>query len=251
MEINFTTFILEIANFLVLVWLLQRFLYKPVLEVIARRKAGIDNALAEAARVREEAAALQEQCKERLSSWEHEKRSAQESLQRELDAQRARMLEELKMSLEDERNKFRIIEERRLAGERLKNETLALENAAVFASLLLKRAAGPELEKRLVELLLERLANLPAETVDTLRANDAENHAAISIFSAYPLADEQRAELQQGLGELLGRSLSYEYRCDPELIAGLRIAIGAWVLRLNLQDELLEFTQFAHERTET
>jgi F-type H+-transporting ATPase subunit b len=247
MELNLTTFILEIVNFLILIWLLQRFFYKPVLAVITKRKADIDQALAEAARVHEEAAALQEQCNENLSRWEHEKRSAQERLQRDIEAQRTKMMDGLNKSLENERNKNRIIEERRKADEQLKTESLALSNAATFASMLLKRAAGPELERRLLELLLERMEKLPAVAVDNLRSNHDQDPVAISVFSAYPLADEQRAELQQRLGALLGKSLSYEYHHDPELIAGLRINIGAWVLGVNLQDELQGFTQFAHE----
>lgn len=40
MQIDWTTFVLEIVNFLALVWLLKRFLYTPVLDVLARRRAG-------------------------------------------------------------------------------------------------------------------------------------------------------------------------------------------------------------------
>ena len=40
---------LEVVNFLVLVWMLKRFLYKPVLEAIAQRKAAIDKTLSDAA----------------------------------------------------------------------------------------------------------------------------------------------------------------------------------------------------------
>lgn len=247
MELNLTTFILEIINFLILIWLLQRFFYQPVLNVITKRKASIDQAVTEAARAREEAAALQKQCNEHLSRWEHEKRLARERLQQEITAQRTKMLDELYKSLEEERQKNRIIEERRKADEQLKIESLALHNAAAFASMLLKGAAGPELERRLFELLLERLQKLPAATVGNLRANHDEDPVAIAVFSAYPLAGEQRAELQQRLAALLGKNLFYEYRHDPELIAGLRITIGAWVLGVNLQDELQGFTQFAHE----
>ena len=39
MELDWTTFILEIINFLVLVWILHRFLYQPVMNVIAQRRA--------------------------------------------------------------------------------------------------------------------------------------------------------------------------------------------------------------------
>ena len=37
MELNWTTFALEAVNFMVLVWILKRFLYKPVLAAIAQR----------------------------------------------------------------------------------------------------------------------------------------------------------------------------------------------------------------------
>lgn len=245
MELDLTTFLLEIANFLVLLWILQRFLYKPVLDMIAKRKAGIDQALADAARVRDEAAALQEQYNARLSDWEQQKRRAQESLQREIDAQRTKLLTELHASLDEERAKAKIIEERQKADEQVKNQTLALANGALFASKLLERAAGPELEKRLCALLLERLANLPTATAAAIRSNHQQDVATITIYSAYPLTDAQRAALQQNLSALLGDAFAYEYRQNPELLAGLRIVIGAWVLGANLQDELAGFARFA------
>ena len=37
MQLNWSTFVLEIINFLILVWVLKRFLYKPVLAAIAQR----------------------------------------------------------------------------------------------------------------------------------------------------------------------------------------------------------------------
>ena len=52
MELNWSTFILEIINFLVLIWILKRFLYKPVLDVIARRRAGIEKTLSDAREMR-------------------------------------------------------------------------------------------------------------------------------------------------------------------------------------------------------
>ena len=54
MELNWSTFVLEILNFLVLVWILKRFLYKPVLAVIARRREGIEKSLAEARSLHED-----------------------------------------------------------------------------------------------------------------------------------------------------------------------------------------------------
>ena len=37
MQLDLTSFLLELVNFAVLVWILHRFLYKPVLAAIDRR----------------------------------------------------------------------------------------------------------------------------------------------------------------------------------------------------------------------
>ena len=48
MEFDWTTFALEVVNFLVLVWLLKRFLYRPVLACSTRRRAEVERHMAEA-----------------------------------------------------------------------------------------------------------------------------------------------------------------------------------------------------------
>ena len=51
------TFVLQTANFAVLVWLLHRFLYRPVLRIIAERKAEIEKQYAQSAAAKSEAQA--------------------------------------------------------------------------------------------------------------------------------------------------------------------------------------------------
>ena len=55
MELDWSTFLLEIINFLILVWILKRFLYRPVLEVITRRREQVEKTLHEAHSLRAEA----------------------------------------------------------------------------------------------------------------------------------------------------------------------------------------------------
>jgi F-type H+-transporting ATPase subunit b len=98
LELSWSTILLEIINFLVLVWILKRFLYKPVLAVIARRRAGIEDRLAETQRLHDEADALKAEYENRLSDWDHERRQARDALTQELDAERARQLAELQTS---------------------------------------------------------------------------------------------------------------------------------------------------------
>ena len=85
MEFDGTTFALEIINFLVLVWLLQHFLYKPVMTAIAQRQAGIEKILADAQATRSAADALKLQYENRTAEWEQEKADARRQLQQEME----------------------------------------------------------------------------------------------------------------------------------------------------------------------
>ena len=75
MEFNLSTFVLEIINFLILIWILQRLFYKPVLAVIARRKQHIDKTLAEAQKLQEQAEQLRQRYENRQNQWEREKQA--------------------------------------------------------------------------------------------------------------------------------------------------------------------------------
>jgi len=55
MQIDWITVVAQIVNFLVLVWLLQRFLYGPITRAMKNREKRIENRLTEARQERNEA----------------------------------------------------------------------------------------------------------------------------------------------------------------------------------------------------
>jgi F-type H+-transporting ATPase subunit b len=245
-ELNWSTFILEIINFLVLVWILKRFLYKPVLETIARRREGIEKTLADAESRHNSAVELQEQYESRLTDWEDEKRQARDVLQRELDAQRNEKLEELQVLLEQERQKANVIEERRLNDTMRQMERQALEQGGEFATKLLQQAAGPELEARLVARTIEDLKKLPEEQIRNLRKRSQESTVSIRVTSAYELQEKQRQKLEKLLLSITESRTNISYAQSRDLLAGLEITIDSLMLGMNLRDELRGFTELVN-----
>jgi len=243
MELDWTTFILEIINFLVLVWILKRFLYQPVLNVIAQRKAAIDKTLAEAQALQAEAGRLRQQYEHRLADWGNEKEQARRQMLEELAAERTRLMGALQTALQQEREKNQVLEQRRADELRRAAEAQAVTQGARFAARLLARLAAPALEARIVELVLEDLPQLAAEQVQAIRAACRENDVKMNVTSVYPLSAEHRERLVAQLTELSGTQAPCRFREDPGLLAGLRISIGPWVLRANLQDELAFFSE--------
>lgn len=246
MELNGSTFVLEIINFLVLVWILKRFLYRPVLEVIERRRATIGKKLADAEALHNEAVALQEKYEGRLADWEQERNAARSALARELDAERARRLAGLRTALDQEREQAQAVEARRRAAARRTMEETALARGAGFAARLLERAAGPETERRLAELALDALSGLPEEQrAALLRDSTGEDSEAIEVASAWPLPDPLRRRLAEVLAAIAGPDIPLHFHEDRDLVAGIRITIGARELAFNIRDELQDFRELS------
>lgn len=247
MEFDLSTFAFETINFLVLIWILQRLFYKPVLAAIARRKQYIDETLEKARNMQQQAEELRQRYENRQNQWEQEKRAALGALHREIDSERKKQMDKLQADLDQERQKAKVNLSRLQMDIRQKAEKKALQNGARFASIMLKQAAGPELEARLCEMLMEHFNDLPEECKLCLQTMESQPSVSINITSAYPLPDGLRRQLEQKLGTLINRHDIFHYHQNADLIAGLRIDIGAWVLQANLQYELAGFAEIARD----
>ena len=200
MQLDWSTLVLEIINFLVLVWLLQRFLYKPILRVVSARQAAIDEAARRTREMESKAHELQAQYEARLQNWEQERAKTRGALMEELRSERERALAALQESLEQERRKAGVLDQRRRAEETARNERQATEQALAFVRRLLAGLSGPELESKLVHLAIDELLQLPDTRKSVLREALGTSTEPPTVCSAYPLPSAQREALSQALG---------------------------------------------------
>jgi F-type H+-transporting ATPase subunit b len=242
-ELSLSTFVLEMINFLVLVWILKRFLYRPVLDVVARRREKIDATMAEAKRIDDEAQELKERYEKRLDEWELEQTNKRAALAHELAEERARQLAELRKSLDEEVEKSRAAEARRVADleDKLEREGLAL--GARFASRLLGISATPELQTRLLDLFAQDFDATPPERFANLLGNPELGPDSVDVSSAFQLTEAQRTAVDERAKKLCGSDVPVRFAEDPDLLAGIRLSIGGCVLGLNLKDELEGFAR--------
>jgi F-type H+-transporting ATPase subunit b len=247
MEFNASTFFLEIINFLILIWILQRLFYKPILEIIAQRKQHIDKSLEDAKNLHKEADELRNLYENRQKLWEQEKNAALVEFRQQIEVERSAQLEKLHLELEQERQKAKVTLTRQQEKFQQQAEKQALQNGARFAGLLLEQAAGPELEMRLVTMLINQLEVLPEACKLNLQMFEHKKTMAIKVTSAYPLAIDLQQKLEQKLGILINRAVNFEYHQDSALIAGVCIDIGSWVLHADLKHELTGLTEIDYE----
>ncbi len=97
-----------------------------------------------------------------------------------------------------------------------------------------------------MDLLLDGLSSLSSDHIAALRTQWGEPPEAIMVASAYPLSEDRQQRLEETLTGVTGLSAPVKYEQNTDLLAGLRVTIGAWVLHANVQDELKGFAEFAY-----
>jgi F-type H+-transporting ATPase subunit b len=242
-EVNWSTFVLEIINFLILVWIIKHFFYAPVMKIIEKRRNEIRDGLAQVEAKQKEVESVEQKYKSRLAEWENEKNEAREALHKELQSERERLERKLEESIEGERKKTQVLAHRQQDEMRRKIEQQSLYLASTFASKLLTSVSGPELEEKLLSLLLQQLESLPDEQRDKVSNLKNNEPVSVNIESAYPVPEKSSKALQNALSKLVDTELKCVFTQNEDLLAGFRICLGPVELDANLQDELRFFAE--------
>lgn len=245
MEFDWTTFILEVLNFLVLVWILGRLFYRPILAALDARQQKINDASAHAEQLRGEAEALRGQYEQRIQAWAQELAERERKLDEELAEKRGSAMELLKQTLANEEAKYRARNEALNTSREAALTLKAAETAFAQSAALLQRLASEQLTQAIAAVFLEDLAALPEPEQAALRkaARMPAETASFDLVSAHALDEIDRAALCKALSETAGQDLQLVFKIDPGLIAGLRAVIGECQLDANLADGLAFFRQ--------
>jgi F-type H+-transporting ATPase subunit b len=243
MQIDWTTFVLEIVNFLVLVWILKRFFYAPVLAMIDRRRAAVTAESEDARKLKEDAEALKATYESRLSDWDKERAGLRLALNDEFAKERSRQLAALQQSLAAEAEAARQRAGADSAQQDAARRQAARQESFAAAAAMLRRVAAPELTEAIAKAFIADLDGLAAPDRARLGAAAAALQGGVTVVvtSAHPLAADHRAALAVALEKASGKIPAPTFREDAALIAGLRVALGAYLLSADLAGELAFF----------
>ena len=240
MQIDWFTFGAQLVNFLILIGLLRRYLYGPVMDAMDEREHNI-NARLEEARERREAArqkaeeyeAMQEAFEaERDERW-HEVEEAAEERRRALIDEAREEVEHLarawRESLKQERETFL-----QTLSERAVEETVALTRR------VLRDLANAELEAQALGRFVEHLAHLEGDERSALEDAFAASEGQATVRSAFGLSDDQVDRIREALRDYSPADLDLQVETDDALGIGVAVRVGdrkvAWTLERYLTD---------------
>lgn len=234
MASSYWTIALQAVNFLILVWLLQRLLYRPVLAVIEKRRVIAERALAEAAEVKEKA-------EEARRSLERERAGFvvdRDALMEKAAAEAAR---ECAISLEGARSQAQRLElqtRQQMERERAQfNETVIAE-AAQLAIEIARRLLATSQPTNPIDPFLERVAATLAAMPPSDRDRLVLPGETLTLISAIPLDEAQRRACTTRVSTALGAPIALSFGEFADLIAGIELRFPRLILRHNWRDDL-------------
>jgi F-type H+-transporting ATPase subunit b len=242
-QIDWFTVFAQIVNFLILVLLLRRFLYRPILNAMAEREQKIADRLEQAKKERATAVAEIETYRQKNADFEQEREAMIRQAQTEVADRRQAWLREARDEVSETRTRW----QKALAEEKEAFLQNARQQAGLQTYQVIRQAladlADAELEAQLVSVFLARLAALPAEDAEAIRAALEGETAVLTLNSGFDLDDNQRKALSQGIATQFSNGHTLRFQTTPDLICGLElVAPGhkvAWSLASYL-DELEE-----------
>jgi F-type H+-transporting ATPase subunit b len=223
MLIDWFTVGAQVLNFLILVWLMKRFLYKPILHAIDAREARIAKELAEAAATKTEAAKERDAFQHKNTALDRARADLLAKATDEARAEGERLLDAARTDADARRAKSREVLKNEAAafGQVLREKTQS--EVFAIARLTLSDLTNSTLEERAADVFIERLRALAPDARNQLAQALKTAREPAVLRSAFDLSPEQHAEIRGALKEAVSADVTLRFETTPEVICGIEL----------------------------
>lgn len=236
MQIDWFTFVAQIINFLILIWLLHRFLYKPVIKAMDEREQRIASELEEARLKKVEAEQIEHDFRQKVKNIEAQKEQLLEEAKKEAIEKRSELMGEIREEVTSIKKHW--------------EEAVESEKEAFLAQL--KQETGNRLVSLINNILIDLTdRNLQEQAIniffDRLRTMDPGNRARMQealtqlktqqaeVYSSFELNGQQKHQLADLMRTISEADLNFEFKEKEGLGPGLEVRIGGWSIAWNLK----------------
>lgn len=237
MSFDWWTFGLQTVNFVILVWLLHRFLYKPVLRVVDARRAEIDKERAEAKRIQQEAQAELQRIRSEQSDTEAKREAVLAAARTEAEAQTAARRDQAERDAEAVTTQARKLLQTERDAAADETRKIALDLGMDVARRLLQELPADLRAEAWLDRIERHLNTLEPGDRDALLGGQA-NTGQLRIVGAIPFSTDSKERWRARLMGILGQDLEIDFAHDPDLIAGVELHFPGAILHFSWRGTL-------------
>jgi len=240
MLIDWFTVGAQVINFLILAWLLKRFLYRPILDAIDARERRIASELADADARKTEAAKERTTFEEKNASFDMERASLLTQATQAADTERQRLLDAARNEAAALSTKWQeslqaeVGELHQAISRRAQQEVFAIARKA------LGDLAGVTLEDRMVAAFVDRLRALGDDERKTLASAVKKSIAPIVVRSTFDLPAMQQETIKASVHDVLGTDVDLVFKTTPDLVSGIELSTDGQKLEWSIAQYLTD-----------
>jgi F-type H+-transporting ATPase subunit b len=237
MLIDWFTVGAQMLNFLVLVWLLKRFLYKPILDAINAREQRIAADLADATATRTAAEKEREEFQRKSAALDEQRDAVLGRAADEAKLQREGLLRQAHQAADAVRLKYETA--MRIDQMSLSREITRMTQREVFAIArkALADLAAADLEDRMGAAFTRRLREMDAQAKESLAAAFKKSSETV-VRSTFDIPATQRATVHEALSEIFATDIHLRFETSPDIVCGIELIAGDQKLSWSIAEYL-------------
>jgi F-type H+-transporting ATPase subunit b len=238
MLIDWFTVVAQALNFLILVWLLKRFLYKPILDAIDTREKRIATELANAEERMAEAGQERDEFKHKNEEFNQQRAALLNNATDEATAERQRLLDQARKESDALRTKWQ--EALRSEHQRLSEELTRRTGEEVFAITrkTLTDLATTGLEEQMTDVFIRRLHELSNEERDGLQSAFQAAASSAIVRSTFRLPAAQRRAIEGVVKDVFAIETQIQFETAPELVSGIELTANGHKIAWSIENYL-------------
>ncbi len=218
MTIDWWTLGLQTVNFVVLIWILAHFLFRPVIRIIAERQAAAHSALDEAEAMRDQARSAREAADAEMADIAARRTALIAMAGEDAEAEKRRLLDAARADVE----KLRTAAQAELEQMRTTEERALADQASLLATDIVERLLARLPDSARIDGFIDGLAKAVADLPDATRAGIGAQ-GPVQVRAARAPTAQERTRLTKKLRDVLNRAIDIEIKADPTLLAGLEL----------------------------
>jgi F-type H+-transporting ATPase subunit b len=261
MLIDWFTVGAQVLNFVILVWLLKRFLYKPILDAINAREQKIAAQLADAKERKAEATLEREEFQRKSSELDRQRAELLTKATDDANAERQRILDAARQAADtlSARRQDTLLHDANNLSQAIGRRTV--QEVFAIARKALTDLAGANLEQRIGEVFVQRLRAVSGETRENLaRALQTAGKPTL-VRSAFDLSPAQQDAIRNAVNETFSADVPLRFETASDVVCGIELTTDDQRLSWSIDEylgsleqgvaELLKKDSGARPETET
>ena len=251
MLIDWFTVGAQIVNFLILVWLLKHFLYKPILDAIDAREKNIAAELADADTKRSEAEKERADFENKNKTFDRQRSALLGKATDEAKTEHERLVDQAKKDADSSRASQ--MDALRNDQIRLGSEITLLAEKEVFAIArkTLTDLATVSLEERVGEVFTRRLRELDPKAKELLGVALKNSSQPALVRSAFELPADQRAAIQNALNETFTAVVRIKFEESQDAVCGIELTANGQKVAWSISNYLTELSKKLNDLVDT